>query len=168
MSKNTETRAVITRHSVVNISYRIVNEQGEVAEQSGIPIEYIHGIDNQMFAKVEQALEGKTAGETVEVSLPPEEGFGPHQLELTFTDDVENVPPEYRSVGARPTFQNADGETKEFIVSKIEDGKLTVDGNHLYAGQTVTFFVDVVGVRPATESELQNGVPAAPVSGILQ
>ena len=72
MNDKVQDPAIITRHSVVNFTYRIVNQQGDVAEQSDIPLEYIHGVDNQMFEKVEQALEGKTVGDTVEVQLPPD------------------------------------------------------------------------------------------------
>jgi FKBP-type peptidyl-prolyl cis-trans isomerase SlyD len=156
---------VIEKNKVVAMTYRIIDETGNVAEQSDIPVEYIHGVNDTMFEKVEQALEGKHIGDSVEVELSPEEGFGPHHPELTFTDDVENVPPEYRFVGAKPSFQNEHGDVKEFVVSKIENGKLTVDGNHPFAGQTVKFIINVVGVRPATEMELQQGEPLSASAG---
>ena len=153
---------IVTKHKVVSITYRILDEKGELVEQSDIPIDYIHGTENDMFAKVEQALEGKTVGDTVEVVLPPEDGFGHADPNMTFTDDIENVPPEYRHVGARPMFQNEHGDVTEFFVSKIENGKLTVDGNHPFAGKTMTFTVDVVAIRDATEEELSGGPSVAP------
>jgi FKBP-type peptidyl-prolyl cis-trans isomerase SlyD len=148
---------IVTKHKVVSITYRILNEQGELVEQSDIPIDYVHGTDNDMFAKVEQALEGKTVGDTVEVELPPDDGFGHGDPSLTFTDDIENVPAEFRHVGATPMFQNENGEVTEFVVRKVENGKLTVDGNHPFAGKTMTFKVGVVGIRDATENELTSG-----------
>ena len=153
---------IVTKHKVASITYRIFDENKEVVEQSDIPVDYIHGTDNDMFAKVEQALEGKTVGDSVEVVLPPEEGFGHADPNLTFTDDVENAPPEYRYVGARPLFQNEHGEVTEFVVSKIENGKLTVDGDHPYAGKTMTFNVDIVAIRGATAEELTGGLSMAP------
>ncbi|WP_455210104.1 FKBP-type peptidyl-prolyl cis-trans isomerase [Kaarinaea lacus] len=148
---------IVTKHKVVSITYRILDEKGELVEQSDIPIDYIHGTKNDMFAKVEQALEGKSVGDTVEVVLPPEDGFGHADPSMTFTDDIENVPPEYRHVGARPMFQNKHGDVTEFVVSKIENGKLTVDGNHPFAGKTMTFKVDVIAIRDATEEEIAGG-----------
>jgi FKBP-type peptidyl-prolyl cis-trans isomerase SlyD len=153
---------IVAKNKVVSITYRILNEQGEVVEQSDIPVEYVHGTDNDMFPKVEQALEGKSIGDTVKVVLPPEDGFGHTDPNMTFSDDIENVPHEYRHVGARPTFQNEHGEVTEFVVSKIENGRLTVDGNHPFAGKTVTFHVDVVAIRDATEEELTGGPSVVP------
>ena len=153
---------IVKQNKVVSITYRILDELGEVVEQSDIPVDYIHGGDNDMFPKVEKALEGKAVGDTVEVVLPPEEGFGQRDPNMTFTDDIDNVPPEYRYVGARPMFQNEHGEEIEFVVSKIENGELTVDGNHPFAGKTMTFKVDVVAVRDASEKEL-SGQSAADV-----
>ena len=155
----------IEKNKVVAMTYRIIDESDNVAEQSDIPMEYIHGVSNTMFPKVEQALIGKHIGDTVEGVLMPEEGFGSHIADLTFTDDVENVPPEFRFVGAKPSFQNEFGDVKEFVVSKIDNNKLTVDGNHPFAGQTVKFIIDVVGVRDATEIELRQGEPLSTGTG---
>lgn len=163
-----DTSDSVTANKVVTITYRITDDSGAVVELNDAPVEYIHGIPNPVFEKIEQALEGKSVGETVTVELPPADGFGPHLEELTFTDNLENVPPEFRFVGARPSFQNQDGETREFVVSKIEDGKLTVDGNHPFAGKTVTFHILVLGVRDATASELKNGEPIVASSDLLQ
>ena len=159
---------IVAKNKVVSITYRILDEQGELMEQSDIPIDYIHGTDNDMFAKVEHALEGKAVGDTVEVVLPPEDGFGHANPNKTFTDDIENVPPEFRHVGARPMFQNEHGEVTEFVVSKIENGKLTVDGNHPFAGKTMTFKVDVIAIRDASKDELAGpSGPAVAPSGQL-
>ena len=145
----------IEKNKVVSITYRILDEKGEVVEQSDIPIDYIHGVDGRLFEKIEAALDGKTVGDSIDVSLSPTEGFGEHDPSLTFTDDIENVPHEYRHVGAKPTFQNEHGDVQEFVVSKIENGKLTVDANHPFAGKTVTFKIDVVSIRPATQADLE-------------
>lgn len=152
----------VTKNKVVSITYRIIDEQGEIVEQSDIPVDYVHRGKNDMFPKVEKALDGKAVGDTVEVVLPPEDGFEHADPNMMFTDSLENVPPEYHHVGARPMFQNEHGEVTEFVVSKIENGKLTVDGNHPFAGKTMTFKVDVVAVRDATEEELRHGVSTAP------
>ena len=146
---------------VVSVTHTLHNERGEVFEQSDVPVSYLHGRDSGLFEKVEQKLEGRRASESIEVTLTPGEGFGEHNPALTFTDDLENVPPDLRHLGARLEAQNANGEILNFIVTRIENGKLTVDANHPLAGQTVRFRVTVVEVRSATADELRSGQAGA-------
>jgi FKBP-type peptidyl-prolyl cis-trans isomerase SlyD len=145
-------------NKVVSFTYSIQDEAGDVIEQSDIPISYVHGGKHDLFDKVEAAMEGCVVGDTVQVSLAPEEGFGPHQENLTYTDDIENVPPEFRRLGAEVEMMNDRGEARKFIVTRIENGRLTVDGNHPMAGKIITFNIKVVDIRDATAEEIRNGV----------
>jgi len=154
---------IVSKHMVVSITYSILDETGAVLEQSDLPISYVHGGPNQMFPEVEQALEDCEVGDQVEVILPPEKAFGYHDPSLTFTDDIDNVPPEFRHVGAEVQMQNDRGETRSFFVSKIEGDKLTVDGNHPFAGKTLKYVVTVTDIRSATEEEKRKGVDSQPV-----
>lgn len=149
----------VSKNKVVYVTYVIINEKGAVFEQSDIPIGYLHGSDKGLFLKVERSLEGCKVGDKVEVKLTPEEGFGDHDPSLTFTDDIANVPPEYRHVGAQVQFQNESGEVRDFFVSRIEGNQLTVDSNHPLAGQTVIFKVTVADIREPSPEELYNGEP---------
>lgn len=159
----------VEKFRIISFTYSIISEEGEVVERSDVPLDYLHGaLNNQMFPKIEQALEGKKVGDEVSVKLTPEEGFGEYEESLSFTDDLENVPAEYRYVGARPVFQNDHGEKMEFIVTKIEDTQLTVDGNHPYAGKTVTFAIKIDAIRDATETEIGSGFNQAPGSSTIQ
>jgi len=155
----------IESNKVVSLTYSILDEKGEILEQTDLPISYIHGGHSDLFEKLERALTGKTIGDEVSVTLSPEEGFGQHNPDLTFTDDLENVPEELRYVGAELEAQNASGEPMRFIISEIGDNQLTVDGNHPFAGKTVTFKVKVAEVRDATTEELSNGQPNNPGHG---
>jgi FKBP-type peptidyl-prolyl cis-trans isomerase SlyD len=74
-----------------------------------------------------------------------------------FTDAIENVPPPYRRIGAEAMFQNEAGETKTMIVTKIENGEITLDGNHPFAGKDLVFRVTIIDVRDATAQEKQTG-----------
>ena len=155
------TDEIVAKGRVVSVTYTLHNQRGEVFEQSDVPVSYLHGHDSGLFEKLERALEGRRPGDEVEVTLPPEAGFGPYDPSLTFTDDVENVPPELRYIGAQLEAQNARNEILTFIVTRIENGKLTVDANHPLAGQTVQFRVTVREVRDATPEELRAGHPGA-------
>ena len=150
----------VEQNKVVSFVYSIVDESGELLEQSDLPISYVHGGKHDLFEKVEQSLDGAVVNDTVEVSLTPEEGFGSHDPDLTYTDAIENVPAEFRSVGAEVEMMNDQGDSRKFTVTRIEDGKLTVDGNHPMAGKAITFRIKVIGIRDATQEEIANGVEA--------
>jgi FKBP-type peptidyl-prolyl cis-trans isomerase SlyD len=145
---------------VVYITYSIRDVSGDVLEQSDIPIGYVHGGGGTLLPKVEQALEGAQVGAMIQVTLSPEEGFGPRLQELTFVDDIENVPPALRYIGAEAQMESDQGERRTFVVSQIADGKLTVDGNHPFAGRTLVYTVQVVRLRDATPAEMSRGEPS--------
>jgi FKBP-type peptidyl-prolyl cis-trans isomerase SlyD len=151
----------IRKDKVVSVTYTLHDERGEIFEQSDLPVPYLHGHASGLFDKIEQLLEGRHSGDSFEATLTPEEGFGPHDPALTFTDDIGNVPPELRHLGARLEAQNAKGEMLTFVVKRIENGKLTVDANHPLAGQTVKFRVTIRDVRDASPDELRTGQPGA-------
>lgn len=150
---------IVANNKVVSFTYSILNEGGEVIEQSDMPFSYVHGGKHEMFDKVVQELEGCIIGQDVMVPLTPDEGFGEHDPSLTYTDDIDNVPPEFHRIGAEVEMVNDQGDSRKFIVTAIENGKLTVDGNHPMAGKTITFNVKVVDIRDATPDEIANGVP---------
>lgn len=156
---SSSTEQIVARNKAVYLTYVIINQAGDVFEQYDMPIGYIHGADSELFEKIEAALEGHRVGDSVEVELNPAEGFGESDPALIFTDDIENVPPEYRSLGASVEFENEAGEAMQFNVTKIGDGKLTIDANHPLAGQTVSFKVNIVAIRDATLDEIASGKP---------
>ena len=139
-------------------SYRIVDQSnGEIIEQVEDPLGYVQGDNSLLFNQVTKKLEGKSAGDEVEILLKAKDAFGPKIEDLIFTDDIDNVPMEYRHIGANVTMQNDKGGTKDFVVSSIENGKLTIDGNHPLAGKDIIFFVEVLSIRDATADEIIEG-----------
>ena len=152
----------IKRDKFVSLTYTITDEHNDILERIDMPVNYVHGRDSQVIEKVEKALEGCAQGDEISVELNPDEGFGEHQAELTFIDQIDNVPPEFRHIGAEVEFQNDKGESRMFRVSRIEDGKLTVDGNHPFAGKVITYNIKVTAVRDATPDEITNGAQQMP------
>ncbi|MDB4847472.1 peptidylprolyl isomerase [Candidatus Pseudothioglobus singularis] len=148
----------ITTNKFVELTYRIIDQtNGEVIEQVEEPLGYVQGDNTLLFNQVTKELEGKSVGDEVEILLKAEDAFGAKLEELIFTDEINNVPVEYRFIGAAVTMQNDKGGTKDFIVSNIEDGKLTIDGNHPLAGKDIIFYVEVLSVRDATADEIIEG-----------
>ncbi|GIX27086.1 MAG: peptidylprolyl isomerase [Burkholderiales bacterium] len=158
-------RATVSRHKVVEITYVIQDLEGRILEQCDLPIAYLHGVGGPILEKIERALEGRAVGERVEITVSPDEGFGPHRPELTFTDDIEQVPPQFRHIGAEAEFANERGDVVRMRVTRIEGGKLTLDGNHPLAGKTLRFRVKVVGMREASPEEIAAGFPSGSLGG---
>ena len=148
----------ISNNKFVSLVYTITDDDDNILERIDMPIQYIQGAKSQVIEKIEIALTGHKEGDLVQVTISPEEGFGPHQPDLTFSDDINNVPAQFHSIGAEVEFQNDQGESKIFRVTHIEDGKLTVDGNHPFAGKSITYNITVKEVRNATTDELKHGV----------
>ena len=149
---------VISINKFVELTYRIVDQSnGEIIEQVEDPLGYVQGDNSLLFNQVTKKLEGKSAGDEVEILLKAKDAFGPKIEDLIFTDDIDNVPMEYRHIGANVTMQNDKGGTKDFVVSSIENGKLTIDGNHPLAGKDIIFFVEVLSIRDATADEIIEG-----------
>ena len=148
----------ITINKFVELTYKIIDQSnGEIIEQVEDPLGYVQGDNSLLFNQVTKKLEGKSAGDEVEILLKAKDAFGPKIEDLIFTDDIDNVPMEYRHLGANVTMQNDKGGTKDFVVSSIENGKLTIDGNHPLAGRDIIFFVEVLSIRDATADEIIEG-----------
>ncbi|HEB58999.1 MAG TPA: peptidylprolyl isomerase [Gammaproteobacteria bacterium] len=151
--------AIVKKGEVVAITYTITDTEGKVLEQNDVPVEYLHDTDVRMFPKIMANLDGRRVEDVVDVYFDADENaFGEHNPELTYTDEVENIPPEHRAqlgrIGAEVMFQNDAGDTITMRVVRIEDGKIYLDGNNHLIGRDVVFHVKVVNIRPATEAEL--------------
>jgi FKBP-type peptidyl-prolyl cis-trans isomerase SlyD len=150
---------------LVALTYSIAGTDGSILEQTDLPVTYLHGGQSELIGGLDSAISGKCAGDEVEMRLGPDDGFGPHDPQLTFTDDLENVPPEFRFVGAEVQMQNESGDIKSFYVTCIEDGRLTVDGNHPLAGKSLVVHVRIQEVRDPTHAELSAELGACRLPG---
>ena len=83
--------------------------------------------------------------------------FGPRDESLVFTDRLENVPEEYRQIGTSILMENDKGQTRSFLVTRMDDQTLTVDGNNPLCGREVVFTLEVLSVREATDEETRAG-----------
>lgn len=150
----------------VGLTYTIFDEQENIVEQHDMPIGFVYGSDTELIGGMDKAVAGRRAGDQVEVEVPPEQGFGDHDPSLTFTDDIENVPPQFLQVGAEVQMQNDAGESRSFFVTRIAHGKVTIDGNHPLAGKHLKVRVSIVEVRDARPGEEQvSGIHAVQMQG---
>lgn len=149
----------VAKHKVVSFTFVFLNEKGEIIEENNTPVDYVHGSDSHIFpAVMSDALDGAAVGETKEILLPPEIGYGEYDENKTYRSKIEDVPPEYHKVGAQATFKDEDGKPLMMTVMSVENGEVFLDGNHLFAGKTLTVSMTVKAIRDATVEEIGSGL----------
>ncbi|NIC07813.1 FKBP-type peptidyl-prolyl cis-trans isomerase [Billgrantia bachuensis] len=148
----------IAQNSVVAFHYTLTNDAGEVLDSSEgrQPLTYLHGAGN-IIPGLEKQLEGREAGEKLNVSVSPEEGYGEVQPQL-----VQEVPRDaFQGVEAvEPGMQfqaQTQGGPLMVTVTQVEGDTVTVDGNHPLAGQKLNFDVEIAEVREASQEEIEHG-----------
>lgn len=147
----------IENNSVVKMHYSVLDSEGNLIDSSydGEPLEFING-SKYLIEGLENALVGKEAGATFEVSVTADEAYGPRidglvqqvGLEMFADFDVE--------VGMQLRATTDDGEQTVIVVEKTDD-HVIVDGNHPLAGIDLKFDVEVLEVREATADEISHG-----------
>jgi FKBP-type peptidyl-prolyl cis-trans isomerase SlyD len=148
----------VEKNKVVEIDYTLKDDNGQVLDTSEgrESLSYIQGIGN-LIPGVENALEGKSSGERIEVTVSPETGYGIRDDALVLSmerdkfSEVEDL-----KEGLRFRMDTPDGP-KIFTVVKVGDAEVIVDGNHPLAGMTLNFDITVQSVRDATTEELEHG-----------
>lgn len=149
----------IIDNAVVCFHYALINDQGEVLDGSkgGEPVPYLHGCHN-IVPGLEEAMAGRSVNDHFRVSLTPLEAYGERDEEKIY--DVERklfADMSELSVGLLCHMTNESGEDEVVSVIEIEDDVVTVDANHPYAGESLTFDVEIVSIREATAQEIQAG-----------
>jgi len=142
----------------VELNYKVIdNKTGNVLVTVEYPLGYVHGVNDVMSDAVTKELYGKKVGDIIEVPVDTTLLYGERDESLVFTDRIENVPEEFREVGMTITMENEKGEMKSFIVTRFDDKTLTVDGNNPLCGREVTFVLEVLSIRDATDEEIELG-----------
>ena len=150
---------VIAEKKVVRIDYTLKNAAGEVLDTSegGEPLMYLHG-GHQIVPGLERELAGLTAGDSKDVVVAPEDGYGQPDPQGIFGVPRAAFPAEAQlSVGETFMGEDDEGGAVPVRVVEVRDDMVIVDANHPLAGETLYFHVDVREVRDATLEELMHG-----------
>jgi len=151
-------KETITAGKYVELKYQVIDVKTDsVLTEVEFPLGYVHGVNEVLAPSVMQELEGKAAGDTIEVPIDCNQLYGPRDESLVIVEDIHNVPEEYREVGTRILMENDRGETRSFLVTKIGGDLITIDGNNPLCGREVIFKLDIVTVRDATDEEIAHG-----------
>ena len=151
---------IITEGKYVELTYLVRDSKtGDVLTEISRPLNYVHGVNEVLAPQVTAELEGKLPGDTIDVPIDCNKLFGPRDESLVVTDLIENVPEEYREVGMSILMENEQGNTRTFIVTRVDKKTVTIDGNNPLCGRDVIFHLEILGVRDATEEEIALGGP---------
>ncbi len=151
-------RETIQDGKFVELTYKVTDKKsGHVLTMVEFPLGYVHGHNEILAPFVHKALEGRSAGDVIEVPIDGNQILGSRDESLVVTDRIENVPEEYRQIGTSILMENDRGQTRSFIVTHVDDETLTVDGNNPLCGREVIFKLEILTVREATDEETRAG-----------
>lgn len=143
---------------VVSIHFGVAEVDGNTLDstENGAPLDFIQG-SHYLVPGLEAELEGKEVGDKFDITLEPELAYGPFQealvqeVPLSLFEGVDKV-----EVGM--TFHaESDQGPRAVEVTAVNDEMVSIDANHPLAGMSLQFVGEVVGIRVATEEELQHG-----------
>ncbi|MDZ4313913.1 MAG: peptidylprolyl isomerase [Azonexus sp.] len=150
---------LVARNTVVTLDYHVTDPDGEVVDEGREPLIYLHGGYDDIFPKIEEAVQGKAIGESVNVKLQPDEAFGDYDAEMVQIEPRKDFPKELQ-VGMQFEGGPEEGDDEDFViyrVTDIADDKVVLDGNHPLAGMALVFTCTVTAVRPASAEEVEHG-----------
>jgi FKBP-type peptidyl-prolyl cis-trans isomerase SlyD len=157
----------VTRPCVVSLRWRLEDAQGQLIDELAEPMEFLHGGDD-LFAKVEDALEGQQAGFETALALQPEEAFGDYDSSLVCFE-ARSLFPEGVEAGLQieglPEGAVTEGMPAGVVytVTEVYPQHVVLDGNHPLAGIGLRMHVTLLDVRPATEQEVEAGSVGEPI-----
>lgn len=148
----------IAENTVASFHYTLTDDAGQVIDSSAgrEPLTYLHG-GGQIVPGLEKLMEGRKAGDQFNADVIPEEGYGAHHPEL-----MQEVPRDaFQGVTDIQPGMQFQGRGPEGVinvtVTRVDDDKVHIDGNHPLAGKTLHFAVEVTDVRAASADELAHG-----------
>jgi len=146
----------VANNTVVTLNYTAADPDGNLIDEGAEQIVYLHGGYEGIFTPIEEALAGKSVGDSVTVKLQPSEAFGEYDVDLVQVESLEMLPQPLK-VGMMiegETTDDEDGNPSFFTVTEIAEGKAVLDGNHPLAGIALVFSCAVAAVRPARAEEI--------------
>jgi FKBP-type peptidyl-prolyl cis-trans isomerase SlyD len=146
----------IEKNTAVTLRFKVSELNGKLLEETRQPVAYLHGGYGNVLPKIEEALEGQTEGYKVTLDLQPQDAFGERDERLVRTIPKSQFPPGVK-VGGQLTGRDQEGNERAFMVKKIKGQEVFLDGNHPLAGTALRFVVTVLGVRVASDEEIEHG-----------
>ncbi len=156
----------ITPQCVVSLTWTLKDTLGDVLDELDEPIDFLLGASD-LLAAIEQALQGHSAGDKLQLQLEPSQAFGDYDETRVFLESRALFALEIEEGmtfdgAALPTGTSV-GIPTEFIytVTEIYPAHVVLDGNHPLAGIAIRLSLIIESVREATEDEIGAGTLGA-------
>ncbi len=149
----------IIENSVVSMHYSLTDDQAQLIDssQGKDPLAFIYG-KGMIIPGLERELAGKAAGDKLEVTVKPEDGYGLYNEQLVGEVDKKHFPEDMELQAGMPVqAENTDGSIQVLMVAEVKEDSVVLDGNHPLAGKVLNFEIEIVSVREATPEELDHG-----------
>jgi FKBP-type peptidyl-prolyl cis-trans isomerase SlyD len=147
----------IAKNTVVTLTYRLTDAQGEFIEETEEPMVYLHGGYDGIFPRIEQALDGKESGYKSVLNLEPQDAFGEYDADQVRVEPRSKFP-EPLEIGMR--FEGVPEDPEEDVeiltVTDLTEDTVVLDANHPLAGVGLRFDLEVLDVRAASEDEIEH------------
>jgi FKBP-type peptidyl-prolyl cis-trans isomerase SlyD len=159
----------VGEQKVVVMHYTVSGEDGVVIETTHgrEPLAYLHGQKN-IVEGLERALEGHAMGETVKVTLSPEEAYGQRKgtgatavprkelLGALRDSHSQHGKVELRT-GMPVRLADSAGNPVVVWVTRIQGSQAWIDVDHPLAGRTLTFECEILFIRDPYPEEIDHG-----------
>jgi FKBP-type peptidyl-prolyl cis-trans isomerase SlyD len=147
----------IAKNTVVTLSYRVTDSDGNLVDDGHQPLVYLHGGYDGIFPLLEESLQGKDVGDALEIKLQPDDAFGDYDADLVVIEP-RSLFPDNIEIGMQFERATEDGDDGElYTITDIAEDKVVVDGNHPLAGMALIFSCTVADVRTASADEIGHG-----------
>lgn len=164
MKSDAASPMAVTPQCVVALSWTLKDTLGEELDLLEEPVEFLVG-GNDLLGKIEEALQGHVAGDTLDLHLEPLDAFGDYDDQLLFLEPRDRFPEQLEEgmgfEGLPPGCNPAAPRDRLFFVSDIYPDHVVLDGNHPLAGIAIRIHLKLHAVREATEEEIGQGTLGA-------
>ncbi len=145
----------ITESTLVTLTYRLTNSKGELLNPDNEPLIYLQGGHGHVFKKVEEALEGKSVGESIHLTLAPDEAFGNYDAALIVKEPLDELPDKLTVGMEMEAYAEGSNDLIIYTVTEIQEDYALLDANHPMAGETLTFEGTVKDMQALNEEAIQ-------------
>lgn len=145
----------IENKTVVSFHYTLKDDQGAEIEASGggEPSIYLHGARN-IIRGLEHAMEGRGSDDSFTVTIAPIHGYGMRDEALSQRVPIKHIEHKGKLKAGDIVQINTDKGQRSVTLIKAGRHTADIDGNHPFAGKPLTFDIDIVDVRDASDEEI--------------
>ena len=140
---------------VMEYTLKVDGEVIDTSEGNG-PIEFVQGAGN-IIPGLERELYGMTIGESKDVVVSPEDGYGNVDNEAYMDVPREKFPANIpMEIGTQLELHDQAGNPMHARIDQVGDETVRLDFNHPLAGKELSFAVKIAGLRDATDEEREH------------